>query len=80
MMGVIKVPPQVPTSCTQSPMPPKTSQGSRLKGIRGALNSQAVEAALADLRAQVGPMAQEALTRVPRWTNGDRLATIKRLI
>eukprot|EP00959_Pyramimonas_sp_CCMP1952_P047586 993403-Pyramimonas_sp.AAC.1 len=61
-------------------MPPKTSQGSRLEGIRGVLDPQAVAAALADLRAQVGPMAQEVPTRVPRWTIGDRLATIKRLI
>eukprot|EP00959_Pyramimonas_sp_CCMP1952_P349095 7314400-Pyramimonas_sp.AAC.1 len=76
MMGMIKVPHQVPTSCAQSPMPPKTSQGSRPKGVWGVLGLQAVEAVLADFRAQVGPMAQEVPTRVPCWINGDRLGTI----
>eukprot|EP00959_Pyramimonas_sp_CCMP1952_P214977 4498525-Pyramimonas_sp.AAC.1 len=79
MMSTIEIPLQVPTSCTQSPKPSNTSQGSRLKGVRGVPAFQAAEAVLADPRAQVGPVAQAALTRVPHWANGDRLAAIKRL-
>eukprot|EP00959_Pyramimonas_sp_CCMP1952_P150755 3154926-Pyramimonas_sp.AAC.1 len=80
MMGMVRVPHQVPRSCQHSPIPSETSQRSRLQGVQGVLDPQAVEAAVAGLRAQAGLMAREVLTRVPLWISGDRLGTTRKSI